>query len=138
MSSPDPDLDTLDPRVRPIVERLVERKRANKLPRFSRRQACEIRGVSESKQIRDEKAGEVLAYVSDGKVYIDPDSIFDKMTRDAIASFPPGKPPAKIRRAPTSAFARKKRPRTEAQLAALREHNDRLHREAKKAAAEAV
>jgi hypothetical protein len=135
--TPDPDLDTLDPRARPIVKGLVERKHANKQPRFSLKQSCEIQEISPSKHGRLEEAGELLVYRTDGKIWVDPDSAFDRMIREAIAAFPPGEPPAKIREVPT-AFRRKTRPRTEAQLAALREHNDRLHREAKKAAAEAV
>ena len=135
--SPDPDLETLDPRARPIVERLVERKHANQQPRFSLKLSCAIQEISPSKHGRLEEAGELLVYRTDGKIWVDPDSAFDRMIREASAAFPPGEPPAKIREVPT-AFRRKKRPRTEAQLAALREHNDRLHREAKKAAAEAV
>jgi hypothetical protein len=101
--TPDPDLDTLDPRARPIVEGLVERKHANTYPVISRKE-CQrlLGGVSESKQIRLEKAGEILAYVSDGRVNIDADSVFDKLIRDAIASFPPGEPPAKVREVPTA------------------------------------
>jgi hypothetical protein len=78
MPSPDPDLDKLDPRARPIVEGLVERKRSNTYPVLSRKE-CQrlLGGVSESKQIRLEKAGEIRAYVSDGRVNIDADSAFD-------------------------------------------------------------
>jgi hypothetical protein len=137
MSFTDADLEGLDERRRLIVEPLLGRKRANTKLRFSRKEAREIRGVSESKEITDEAAGKVLAYRSDGKVWVDPDSVFDAMIRDVIASLPPSEPRARLRQAPTSAF-QKKRPRSEAQLAALRERRERLHREKLEREAEAA
>jgi hypothetical protein len=116
LGSPDPDLDTIaDPRAREIVRRLIERKHANKKPRFTRRESRELRGVSESKQIRDEQAGKVLAYTGDGKVQVDPDSVFDAMIADAIASFAvPNQPRVRVREVPTDAGpgrkARKRKP----------------------------
>jgi hypothetical protein len=129
MSLTDADLEALDPRRRLIVERVVGQKRANTKLRFSRREARELRGVSESKQISDEAAGKVLAYRSDGRVWIDPGSLYDALIRDVIESLPPSGPRARVRKAPTSAFQKKKTPRSPAQLAALQAHREELRRQ---------
>jgi hypothetical protein len=128
MSSPDPDLDNVaDPHRRLAAKRLIERKHADPRPRIGRPDACEFFGESESKIIRREQAADtkLITYRTEGRVFYDTDSCYDALIADVLNSRD------RVRDVPTAFKPKRRRvpPRTRAQQAALREHNERLHRE---------
>jgi hypothetical protein len=117
-------MDIKDQRKRQAVESLQRRKRENPRPRFSLPEVCVLLNERPSTVRRRARRPDtkLVAYRTEGKVFFDADSVYDEMIADIINA------PDKIMKAPTGAFvtAKKKQPRSPAQLAALRAHRDEL------------
>jgi hypothetical protein len=122
--------DELPAPARPIVATLLEKKATYPAPAVTR-VVCrtEIDPSSQSTQIVREQTGEYEVFNDGGQKKIVTDSIFDRMIRAVVASYPPGGAIPKIRESKTK-FRRIVRARTAAELEGLRKGNAQRHAEA--------
>ena len=131
------EFDNLPKQAQPIVAGLLERK-ANYPAVAVDRKVCmtEIDPHGQSKQILLEQNGEYEVYNDGGMKRIVVDSIFDRMIRCVVQTYPVNAPIQKIREAKT-AFRKKARARTPQELAGLKRGNERrrLEAQARRAAA---
>jgi hypothetical protein len=132
------DLDQLNERAQPIVKALLELKAADPRLSVSRQDCMRIDPHGLTKQLELEASGEYDVFIDGGQKRILVASIYDRMIKAVVASYPVGAAPAKVREAKTK-FRKKARPRTEAELAGLAKANEarRLEAEARRAAKQA-
>jgi hypothetical protein len=125
---------------RAALEQVRKRRAAETRIRVRRTTGEQMLGVGETTYIGYERSGEIEVVVDRGIVWTLTDSIYDKMERDIVASYADGDMPKAIvpGKHLITKKAKSKRPRSEAQRAALARENER-RAEAKRAReAEAV
>jgi hypothetical protein len=131
------DPTKLSERARPLVEALLRLKAAESRLHVSRTECMKIDPHGLSKQIMLENAGEYNVFIDGGQKRIFTDSIYDRMIRAVIATYPIGAAPRKAREVSTK-FKKKARKRTAAELAGLAKANARRAEEARLRRKEAV
>jgi hypothetical protein len=127
--SPEIDLDKLSERARPLVETLLKQKAAAPQITVSRKIALDMLGCGLSKLLLLEASDEVQSFIEGGQRKILVASIFDRLVRQVILSYPVGQPPTKAHTVRTR-FRKKPRARTPQELAGLAKGNERRRREA--------
>jgi hypothetical protein len=122
--------DDLDARAQPIVISLLVKKEAYPAAAVTRTTCrTEIDPCSLSTQIARESSGEYETFNDGGQKKIVVDSVFDRMIRAVVATYSTDAPVPKIRASKT-AFRRKTRARTPAELRGLATANARRREEA--------
>jgi hypothetical protein len=143
MPSLEIDLAALSPIARPMVEELLRQKASDPRLSVTRQECMRIDPHGQSKQIQLEQAAEYQVFNEGGVKRILTGSIYDRMIRNIIATYPADAPPAKVRES-KSAFRKKPRRRTPAELRGLAEGNRqraeaaRARREAKQSETEVL
>jgi hypothetical protein len=130
MPSPEIDLDALSAIARPMVEELLRRKAEDPRLSVTRQECMRIDPHWQSKQILLEQEGEYQVFNEGGMKRILTGSIYDRMIRNVIASYPADAPPVKITQ-PKARFRKKARARTEAELRGLAQGNAKRAEEAR-------
>jgi hypothetical protein len=136
------NLNKIDPRIRSTVEELVQRRDSYPQPLVKLAQAqVLLGGISGATLLRRVQSGELQTVIVGGLKMIPTSQIFDLLIKDAIASYPLGEEPAKVRTVPTAFKKRKRRrrsvPLTDAERRGLEQGNQGRHEEALRRRAEA-
>jgi hypothetical protein len=117
-------------RMKAALERVRQLRAADRRLRIRRRTGEEMFGVGETTYRGYERDGEVETVVDNGQMWTLTGSIYDKMERDIIKSYADGgMPSAADPRKGLIPKKKTKRPRSQAQLEALRGLNEQRHRD---------